>query len=162
MVPASCHHNDNMCDDNVVAMTTLGFQCNVIPNTWPIFVDTTVLFMMIWHIPPQWTFCQNVIWIIISHLSPNWYSIFVAKVKQKYESCFPLIQISRKILKDKPCITKGLKISIKNNHRLYRRSLRENDLLTNTRYKKYKSELRKCLKIAEEKYYNQLFDDTKH
>ena len=90
------------------------------------------------------------------------YSIFVAKVKQKYESYFPLIQISRKRLKDKPGITKGLKISIKNNHRLYRRYLRENESLTNIRYKKYKNELRKCLKIAEEKYYNQLFDDTKH
>ena len=71
VVPASCHHNDNLADDNVGVMTTLGFQCNVIPNTWPIFFDTTVLlFMIIWHIPPQWTFCQNVIWINISHLSP--------------------------------------------------------------------------------------------
>ena len=101
-------------------------------------------------------------WDSVFTTDSDWYSIFVAKVKQKYESSFPLIQISRKRLKDKPWITKGLKISIKNNHRLYRRSLRENDSLTNTRYKKYKNELRKCLKIAEEKYYNQLFDDTKH
>ena len=42
-----------------------------------------------------------------------WYSIFVAKVKQKYESSFPLIQISCKRLKDKPWITKGLKIRTK-------------------------------------------------
>ena len=33
VVPASCHHNDNLGDDNVGVMTTLGFQCNVIPNT---------------------------------------------------------------------------------------------------------------------------------
>ena len=33
VVPASCHHNDNLGDDNVGVMTTLGFQCNGIPNT---------------------------------------------------------------------------------------------------------------------------------
>ena len=38
----------------------------------------------------------------------------------------------------------------------------ENDSLINTWYKKYKNEFRKCLKIAEEKYYQQLFEDTKH
>ena len=33
VVPASCHHNDNLGDDNVGVMTILGFQCNGIPNT---------------------------------------------------------------------------------------------------------------------------------
>ena len=33
VVLASCHYNDNLGDDNVGVMTTLGFQCNVIPNT---------------------------------------------------------------------------------------------------------------------------------
>ena len=48
VVPAICHHNDNLGDDNVGVMMTLGFQCNGIPNTWPIFIDTTVLSMIIY------------------------------------------------------------------------------------------------------------------
>ena len=71
VVPGRCHHNAILSDDNVGVMTILGFQGNEIPNTWPIFFDTTVLYMIIWHIPPQWTFCQNVIWINIPHSSPN-------------------------------------------------------------------------------------------
>ena len=48
-------------------------------------------------------------WDSVFTTDSDWYSIFVAKVKQKYESSVPLIQISRKRLKDKPWITKGLK-----------------------------------------------------
>ena len=33
VIPAICHHNDHLGDDNVGIMTTLGFQCNGIPNT---------------------------------------------------------------------------------------------------------------------------------
>ena len=38
-------------------------------------------------------------WDSVFTTDSDWYPIFVAKVKQKYESCFPLIQISRKDLK---------------------------------------------------------------
>ena len=72
------------------------------------------------------------------------------------------MQVSRKRLKDKAWVTKGLKISIKTNHRLYRSTLRETDPRHIIKYKTYKNELRKCLKAAEEKYYHQLFDDTKN
>ena len=92
----------------------------------------------------------------------DWYSVFVTRVRRKFETCFPVVQVSRKRLKDKAWVTKGLKISIKTNHRLYRSTLRETDPRHVIKYKTYKNELRKRLKAAEERYYHQLFDDTKN
>ena len=43
----------------------------------------------------------------------NPYSIFNNRILELYNKCFPLKQLSRKRQKDKPWITKGLKISIK-------------------------------------------------
>ena len=55
-----------------------------------------------------------------------------------------MIRVSRKRIKDRPWITAGLKSSIKKSHRLYRTTLQNS-----------------CLKVAEQNYYCQLFDDTK-
>ena len=74
---------------------------------------------------------------------------------------FPLVYVSRWRLKDKPWVTKGIKNSIKKNHRLYRSSIRNSNQENTKNYMMYKVVLRKCLKSAEESYYHQLFDDTK-
>ena len=44
----------------------------------------------------------------------DWYTKFIQIVREKFENSFPLVQVSRKRMKDKPWITKGLKISIEN------------------------------------------------
>ena len=88
-------------------------------------------------------------------------SVFETRVRRKFETCFPVVQVSRKRLKDEACMTKGLKISIRTKHRLYRSTLRETDQRYIIKSKTYKNEFRKCLKAAEERYYHQLFDDIK-
>ena len=54
----------------------------------------------------------------------DWYTAFISTVKRIYEMPFSLVHVSRSRIKDKPLITKGLKQSIGNNHRLYRLSIR--------------------------------------
>ena len=48
-----------------------------------------------------------------------------------------VLLVSRKSLKDKAWVTKGLKISIETNHRLYRSTLRETDPRHIIKYKTY-------------------------
>ena len=58
-------------------------------------------------------------------------------------------------------MSKGIKISIKQNHRLYRASLRSNNEPAVVKYKRYNNVLRRCIKEAEMAYYDRLFQDTK-
>ena len=91
----------------------------------------------------------------------DWYTKFITVIKQKFETCFPMIRVSRKRLKDRPWITVGLKSSINKSHRLYRTTLQDSCHHMKSKYKRYKAILRNCLKVAEQNYYCQLFDDTK-
>ena len=82
-------------------------------------------------------------------------------VKYHYDQSFPLVKVSRKRMKDKPWVSKGIKISIKQNHWLYRASLRSNNASAVVKYKRYDDVLRRCIKDAEMAYYDRLFQDTK-
>ena len=53
----------------------------------------------------------------------DWCHTFVTTVHQIFKQLFPLVQLSRQRLKEKPWITKGLKISIKHKNRLYKSQL---------------------------------------
>ena len=53
----------------------------------------------------------------------DWYHTFVNTVHRIFEQSFLLVQLSRQRIKDKPWITKGLKISIKHKNRLYKSQL---------------------------------------
>ena len=100
-------------------------------------------------------------WPALYSLDVDWYSNFISVIKHKFETCFPLVRVSRKRLKDRPWITAGFKSSIKKSHRLYRDTLYGNCPQMINKYKKYKVILRNCLKVAEQNYYCHLFDDTK-
>ena len=91
----------------------------------------------------------------------DWYTALISTVKRIYEMAFPLVHGSRSRIKDKPWITKGLKQSIRNNHKLYRLSIRNGDNDSKTKYRKYKNILRTCIKSAEENFYKSLFEDTR-
>ena len=91
----------------------------------------------------------------------DWCEAFVVNVKRIYELSFPLVQLSRKRAKDKPWMTKGLKICCKINNRLFKRTLRSDSIHTFTKYKKCKNSLRRRLEEAEIKYYEQIFSDNK-
>ena len=82
----------------------------------------------------------------------DWYTKFIQIVREKFENSFPLVQVSRKRMKDKPWITKGLQKC----HRLYKQTFTDVNIHT-----KYKNVLRKCLRITENNYYMRIFDDAK-
>ena len=91
----------------------------------------------------------------------DWFSNFVSAVHSIFTSSFPLVVQSRKRSKDKPWITKGLKVSVKQSHRLYRNTLGSASVNAVTKYKKYKNMLRKCIQVAETTYYTDIFDNNK-
>ena len=91
----------------------------------------------------------------------DWYNNFIDLVYNTFQQSFPLVKLSRKRAKDKPWITKGLKISTKEKHRLYRLSLRNCDPRVKMKYKSYKNLLRTCIRKSESFYYQELFENTK-
>ena len=44
----------------------------------------------------------------------GWYSAFISVTQNIFYASFPVVKLSRKRSKDKPWITKGIKISIQN------------------------------------------------
>ena len=83
------------------------------------------------------------------------------KYSQAYERSFPLVPISRKIIKDKKWITPGIRISINQKAYLYRTYLNYLTERNKTIYKKYRNILTSVIRKAEEMYYQHLMDDKK-
>ena len=104
---------------------------------------------------------NSVQWDLIYSEHTDWYNAFITNVKFHYDQSFPLVKVSRRRMKDKPWVSKGIKISIKQNHKLYRASLRSNNASAVLKYKIYNNVLRRCIKEAEMAYYDRLFQDTK-
>ena len=65
----------------------------------------------------------------------DWHTAFINCVKSFYEQNFPWVTVSRKKIKDKRWVTKGLNISIKQIHRLYKVSVRYNNISAIIKYK---------------------------
>ena len=101
-------------------------------------------------------------WDVIYTSGGDWYTNFINSVHSTFVRCFPLVTMSRKRRKDKPWITKGLKISVKQNHHLYKKSLRSSSSIVKEKYKKYNSILKKCLHEAEIIHHRDLFDSNKN
>ena len=87
----------------------------------------------------------------------DFYTNFVTIVLRIYNPCFPLVRVSRK-----RWLTKGLKTSIKTKHRLYALSLNKPKPENTTKYKTYRNLVQKCLKTAEVRYYNEMFDNHRN
>ena len=100
-------------------------------------------------------------WQALYEPEADWYSKFLTVIKHNFETCFPLVRVSRKRLKDRPWKTTGPKLSIKQSHWVYRNTLQDSCPRMIMKYKKYKALLRNCPKVAEQNYFCQLFDDIK-
>ena len=100
-------------------------------------------------------------WNTLYLSSTDLYRSFISIVKRFYEISFPMVTLSRSRMRDKPWVTKGLKKSIKNNHKLYKLYIRSGDEQTKSKYNRYKNMLRVCIREAENKYYQNLFEDTR-
>ena len=92
----------------------------------------------------------------------DYYTKFITVVLRIFQQSFPVVRVSRKRWRDKPWVTKALKNSIRRKNNLYKASLTHHDNQKNETYKTYKNILRKCLKEAEVKYYEELFDNHKN
>ena len=86
----------------------------------------------------------------------NWYSKFITTIQNMFYSSFPIVKVSRKRSKDKPWITKGIKISIRKLHILYKKSLKSPNYSEN--YHIYVTNLRKIIKSAQTNFYKEIFD----
>ena len=78
-----------------------------------------------------------------------------------YETYFPMKQISRKRMKDKIWITKGLKISSCKKNKLYQKYIKKPTVANKIKYRQYKKIFDKLLQKAQVQYYNNLIDNTK-
>ena len=58
-------------------------------------------------------FMTNEDWDIIYTDGTDWYTNLIKLARNKFEACFPLVKVSRQRIKDKPWITKELKMNIK-------------------------------------------------
>ena len=96
------------------------------------------------------------------NLLGDYYTKFITVVLRIFQQSFPVVRVSRKRWRDKPWVTKALKTSIRRKNNLYKASLTHHDNQKNETYKTYKNILRKCLKEAEVKYYEELFDNHKN
>ena len=56
---------------------------------------------------------QSINWDNLFLNQSEWYKTFITKVRQIFEVSFPFKKLSKKRSKDKPWITKGIKVSIK-------------------------------------------------
>ena len=78
-------------------------------------------------------------WDIIFIEGADWYTNFIKLVRNKFEAYFPLIKVSRQRIKDKPWITKELKMNIKEKNKLYRVCLKKGDERSKIRYNQQKN-----------------------
>lgn len=91
------------------------------------------------------------------------FSCFHDKLLQLYETCFPVKK--KKIdgySNKKPWLTEALKVSIKEKNSLYINSIKNKSYENTHKYKEYRRNLLKLMKICERQYYNDLFEINKN
>ena len=64
---------------------------------------------------------------------------FISAVHNIYQQVFPLVRVSRKRWRDKPWLTKALKISIKHENKLYKEYILRPERVCKTKYNAYKN-----------------------
>ena len=83
------------------------------------------------------------------------------KLKQAYNISFPLVKLSRKKMKDKKWITKGIRKSINKKSNLYKKYLNYPNETNRNIYTRYKNVLTNVIRKAKEMYYKQIIDEQK-
>ena len=101
----------------------------------------------------------NFDWDVIYTENTDWYQEFVSVVYNIFASSFPMVTISRKRIKDKIWITKGLKISCRTNSKLYKHSLKHPNSPAAQKYPRYNKILKSCISKAEISYHADIFQN---
>ena len=107
--------------------------------------------------------CSNIEWDRLGNLAnvDSKFDFLQNSLITAFNESFPLVQKSRKRNKDKKWMTQSLKISIRKKNRLYKKKIQTPTLDNINRFKEYNQILQASLKLAEERYYHNLFSDTK-
>ncbi len=89
------------------------------------------------------------------------FDVLSDNINKGFDTCFPLKRLSKRRSKDKPWVTKGIKISSNNKSKLHRKIMDSHNDHLKCRYKTYKTMLFKVCREAEAKYFASLLTDTK-
>ena len=81
--------------------------------------------------------------------------------KQIFDECFPLKRRSGKNRIRKPWLTNCLLRSIKTKNKLYMQFIRRADPAKERRYKNYKNNLSRLIRVAKRPYYDKKFEENK-
>ena len=88
------------------------------------------------------------------------YSIFSTNYFNLFNRYFPYIKQSRKSFKDKPFITKGIKVSIKYKNKLFKK-YRDNPTDANeAAWKRFRNKTNSLIKTVQENYYKKLINSN--
>merc|ERR1712240_57193 len=88
------------------------------------------------------------------------YNIFSNKYFNLFNKYFPYVKQSRKSFKDKPFITKGIKVSIKFKNKLFRK-YRDNPTDVNeAAWKRFRNKTNSLIKTLQENYYKKLINSN--
>ena len=87
------------------------------------------------------------------------FDYFQSKLIMAFNESFPLVRKSRKRAKDKKWMSQGLRVSIRQKDRLYKKKIQSPTQHNIDRYKDYKSSVDTLIKAAETKYYQELFSE---
>ena len=90
------------------------------------------------------------------------FTVFYRKLVKIHAFCFPLETISKQYNTRKPWLSPILRDAIKKKNKLYIKSIKHKCLHNETVYKNYRNCLKKLLKAAEKKYYNDLISKYKN
>ena len=86
------------------------------------------------------------------------YDIFSNNYLNLFNKYFPYVKQSRKSFKDKPFITKGIKVSIKYKNKLFRKYLDNPNNVNEAAWKKFRNKTNAIIKKAQENYYKNLIN----
>ena len=90
------------------------------------------------------------------------YDNFISKIIELYDKHCPLKQIKlNSIYREKPWITNSLKNCCHKKNELYKKYVKNRNLVNESKYKNYKNRLTSLLCFSEKYYYNELFKNIK-
>ena len=81
------------------------------------------------------------------------YNIFSNNYLSLFNKYFPLTRMSKKVYKDKPHITAGIKVSIKHKNRLYKKFLENPTEVNRAAHNRFKNQTTKTIRNAEKMYH---------
>ena len=86
------------------------------------------------------------------------YQIFSNNYLNLFNKYFPYVKQSRKSFKDKPFITKGIKVSIKYKNKLFRKYLDNPNDVNEADWKKFRNKTNAIIKKPQENYYKYIIN----